>query len=84
MFFRTRLRTTARKEISIGGRSSTLLVGLTLIALVTSGSAPSKAVRDALAGPLRFVTEPLAGIGRGLATVGAVAADVQELRARLA
>jgi rod shape-determining protein MreC len=84
VFFRTRLRTTARKEISIGGRSSTLLVGLTLIALVTSGSAPSKAVRDALAGPLRFVTEPLAGIGRGLATVGAVAADVQELRARLA
>ena len=39
---------------------------------------------DALAGPLRFVTEPLAGVGRGLATVGAVAADVQELRTRLA
>ncbi len=57
---------------------------LTLIALVTSGSAPSKALRDALAGPLRFVTEPLAGVGRGLATVGAVAADVQELRTRLA
>ena len=84
MLFRSRLRTGARKEISIGGRSSTLLVALTLIALVTSGSAPSKAVRDALAGPLRFVTEPLAGVGRGLATVGAVAADVQELRARLA
>ncbi|MFM8177108.1 MAG: hypothetical protein ACKN9G_05205, partial [Candidatus Limnocylindrus sp.] len=31
-----------------------------------------------------FITEPLAEIGRGLATVGAVAADVQELRARLA
>jgi len=59
-------------------------VVLTLIALVTSGSAPSKALRDALAGPLRFVTEPLAGVGRGLATVGAVAADVQELRTRLA
>ena len=84
MLFRSRLRTGARKEISIGGRSSILLVALTLIALITSGSAPSKALRDALAGPLRFVTEPLAGVGRGLATVGAVAADVQELRARLA
>ena len=60
MFFRSRLRTGARKEISIGGRSSTLLVGLTVIALITSGSAPSKAVRDALAEPLRLVTEPLA------------------------
>jgi rod shape-determining protein MreC len=57
---------------------------LTLIVLVTSGSAPSRALRDALAGPLRFVTEPLAGVGRGLATVGAVAADVQQLRTRLA
>jgi rod shape-determining protein MreC len=57
---------------------------ITLIALVTSGSAPSRALRDALAGPLRFVTEPLAAVGRGLATVGTVAADVQELRARLA
>jgi rod shape-determining protein MreC len=59
-------------------------VGLTAIALITSGSAPSKAVRDVFAEPLRFVTEPLATIGRGLATVGAVAADVQQLRARLA
>ena len=84
MLFRSRLRTGARKEISLGGRSSTLLVVLTLIALVTSGSAPSKAVRDALAEPLRLVTEPLAALGRGLATVGAVAADVQELRIRLA
>ena len=84
MLFRSRLRTGARKEISLGGRSSTLLVVLTLIALVTSGSAPSKAVRDALAEPLRLVTEPLAALGRGLATVGAVAADVQELRTRLA
>jgi rod shape-determining protein MreC len=84
VLFRSRLRTGARKEISLGGRSSTLLVGLTLIALVTSGSAPSKAVRDALAEPLRMVTEPLAALGRGLATVGAVAADVQELRTRLA
>jgi rod shape-determining protein MreC len=84
VFFRSRLRTGARKEISIGGRSSTLLVGLTVIALITSGSAPSKAVRDALAEPLRLVTEPLAALGRGLATVGAVAADVQELRTRLA
>ena len=84
MLFRSRLRTGARKEISLGGRSSTLLVAVTLIALVTSGSAPSKAVRDALAEPLRLVTEPLAALGRGLATVGAVAADVQELRIRLA
>lgn len=84
MLFRSRLRTGARKEIPIGGRSSALLVGLTVIALITSGSAPSKAVRDALAQPLRLVTEPLAALGRGLATVGAVAADVQELRARLA
>jgi len=84
VLFRSRLRTGARKEISLGGRSSTLLVVLTLIALVTSGSAPSKAVRDALAEPLRLVTEPLAALGRGLATVGAVAADVQELRTRLA
>ena len=84
MLFRSRLRTGARKEISLGGRSSTLLVAVTLIALVTSGSAPSKAVRDALAEPLRLVTEPLAALGRGLATVGAVAADVQELRTRLA
>jgi rod shape-determining protein MreC len=57
---------------------------ITLITLVTSGSAPSRALRDALAEPLRFVTEPLAAVGRGLATVGTVAADVQELRARLA
>ena len=84
MLFRSRLRTGARKEISLGGRSSTLLVVLTLIALITSGSAPSKALRDALAEPLRLVTEPLAALGRGLATVGAVAADVQELRTRLA
>jgi rod shape-determining protein MreC len=84
VLFRSRLRTGARKEISLGGRSSTLLVAVTLIALVTSGSAPSKAVRDALAEPLRLVTEPLAALGRGLATVGAVAADVQELRTRLA
>jgi len=84
VLFRSRLRMGARKEISIGGRSSALLVGLTVIALVTSGSAPSKAVRDALAEPLRLVTEPLAALGRGLATVGAVAADVQELRIRLA
>jgi rod shape-determining protein MreC len=84
VLLRSRLRTGARKEISIGGRSSALLVGLTLIALITSGSAPSKALRDALAEPLRLVTEPLAALGRGLATVGAVAADVQELRTRLA
>ena len=84
MLFRSRLRTGDRKGIALGGRSSALLIVMTLIALVTSGSAPSKTLRDALAGPLRFVTEPLAGIGRGLATVGTVAADVQELRARLA
>jgi len=84
VLFRSRLRTEVRKEISLGGRSSALLVGLTAIALITSGSAPSKAVRDVFAEPLRFVTEPLATIGRGLATVGAVAADVQQLRARLA
>ena len=84
MLFRSRFRTGARRGIALGGRSSALLIVITLIALVTSGSAPSRALRDALAGPLRFVTEPLAGIGRGLATVGTVAADVQELRARLA
>ena len=84
MLFRFRLRTSARKGIALGGRSSALLIVITLIALVTSGSAPSRALRDALAGPLRFVTEPLAAVGRGLATVGTVAADVQELRARLA
>ena len=84
MFFRSRLRAGARKDLSIGGRSSALLIGVTLVALITSGSAPSKAVRDTLAGPLRFVTEPLAAIGRGVAAVGAVAADVQELRERLA
>jgi rod shape-determining protein MreC len=84
VLFRSRLRTGDRKGIALGGRSSALLIVMTLIALVTSGSAPSKTLRDALAGPLRFVTEPLAGIGRGLATVGTVAADVQELRARLA
>ena len=84
MLFRSRLRTGDRKGIALGGRSSALLIVMTLIALVTSGSAPSKAVRDALAEPLRLVTEPLAALGRGLATVGAVAADVQELRTRLA
>ena len=84
MLFRSRFRTGTRRGIALGGRSSALLIVITLIALVTSGSAPSRALRDALAGPLRFVTEPLAGIGRGLATVGTVAADVQELRARLA
>ena len=77
MLFRSRLRTGARKEISIGGRSSALIVVLVVATLATSGSSPSTAVRDALAGPLRLVTEPLAA-------VGAVAADVQELRARLA
>ena len=60
------------------------MVGITLIVLFTSGSAPSKAVRDALSVPLRFVTEPLAAAGRGFAAIGAVAADVQELRERLA
>lgn len=84
MLFRSRLRSDARKGFEVGGRSSALALVITLIALITSGSAPSKAVRDALAGPLRFVTEPLAAVGRGLATVGAVAADVQELRTRLA
>ena len=84
MLFRSRFRTGARQGIALGGRSSALLIVITLIALVTSGSAPSRALRDALAGPLRLVTEPLAAVGRGLATVGTVAADVQELRARLA
>lgn len=84
MLFRSSHRSSTRKEISIGGRSSALLVGLTVFALITSGSAPSKAVRDVLAEPLRLVTEPLAALGRGLARVGAVAADVQELRTRLA
>jgi rod shape-determining protein MreC len=84
VLFRSRLRSGARKGIALGGRSSALVIVITLIALITSGSAPSKALRDALAAPLRLVTEPLAGIGRGLATVGSVAADVQELRARLA
>jgi len=84
VLFRSSHRSSTRKEISIGGRSSALLVGLTVFALITSGSAPSKAVRDVLAEPLRLVTEPLAALGRGLATVGAVAADVQELRTRLA
>lgn len=84
MLFRSRLRSGARKGIALGGRSSALVIVITLIALITSGSAPSKTLRDALAAPLRLVTEPLAGIGRGLATVGSVAADVQELRARLA
>ncbi|MEY2732009.1 MAG: hypothetical protein RLZZ588_734 [Chloroflexota bacterium] len=84
MLFRSRLRTGTRKEISLGGRSSTLLIGIALILLITSGSAPSRAVRDALSGPLRFVTEPLAAAGRGVAAIGAVAADVQALRERLA
>ncbi len=84
MLFRSRLRTGTRKEISLGGRSSTLLIGIALILLITSGSAPSKAVRDTLSGPLRFITEPLAAAGRGIAAIGAVAADVQELRERLA
>jgi len=60
------------------------MIGLAVMILITSGSAPSKAVRDALAGPLLLFTEPLAAIGRGVAAVGAVAADVQELRERLA
>jgi rod shape-determining protein MreC len=84
VLFRSRLRTGTRKEISLGGRSSTLLIGIALILLITSGSAPSKAVRDTLSGPLRFITEPLAAAGRGIAAIGAVAADVQELRERLA
>ena len=41
-------------------------------------------MRDTLSGPLRFITEPLAAAGRGIAAIGAVAADVQELRERLA
>lgn len=84
MLFRSRLRTDARKRFDVGGRSSALILFITLAALITSGSAPSRAVRDALAVPLRFVTEPLAAVGRGLATVGAVAADIQALRTRLA
>jgi len=60
------------------------MIGIALILLITSGSAPSKAVRDTLSGPLRFITEPLAAAGRGIAAIGAVAADVQELRERLA
>jgi len=84
VLFRSRLRTGTRKEISLGGRASTLLIVIALILLITSESAPSKAVRDALSEPLRFVTEPLAAAGRGVAAFGAVASDVQELRERLA
>jgi rod shape-determining protein MreC len=41
-------------------------------------------MRDSASSVLRVVTEPIAAIGRGLAVIGAVAADVQALRTRLA
>jgi len=84
MFIRSRLRRGTRRSASFGGRGTLALILATALLLATSGSAPSHAVRDALSTPLRFATEPLAALGRGLATFGSVAVDVQALRARLA
>ena len=84
MLFRSRLSTSRRAPISFGGRGTTALVLLSLVLLLTSGSSVSLAVRDFSSDILRIATEPLAAVGRGLATVGAVATDVQALRTRLA
>ena len=84
MLFRSRLRTGRRTGVSLGGRGTPALIVLSLLLLLTSSTPPSIAVRDSASSALRAVTEPIAAVGRGLAVIGAVTADVQALRTRLA
>lgn len=84
MLFRSRLRPSRRAGISFGGRGTPALMLLALLLFATSGSPVSLSVRNFTSGVLQVATEPLAALGRGLAAVGGIAADVQELRTRLA
>jgi hypothetical protein len=84
MLFRSRLRSGRRTGVSFGGRGTFVLIALSLLLLLTSGSPISIAVRDSASSLLRVATDPIATVGRGLAAIGAVAADVQALRTRLA
>ena len=84
MLFRSRLRTGRRREVSLGGRGTPAMIALAIVLVLTSGTSVSLAVRDSAAIALRAATEPIAAVGRGLAAVGALGADIQALRTRLA
>ena len=84
MLFRSRLRTGRRREFTLGGRGTPAMIALSLVLLLTSGTSISRAVRDTAATVLRAATEPIAAAGRALAEVGALGADIQALRTRLA
>ena len=84
MLFRSRLRTGRRREVSFGGRGTPAMIVLAIVLVLTSGTSVSLAVRDTAAIALRAATEPIAAVGRGLAAVGALGADIQALRTRLA
>ena len=84
MLFRSRLRSGRRTGVSFGGRGTLALIALSFLLLLTSSSPISIAVRDSVSSLLRVATDPIATVGRGLAAIGAVAADVQALRTRLA
>ena len=84
MLFRSRLRSGRRTGVSFGGRGTLALIALSFLLLLTSSSPISIAVRDSASSLLRVATDPIATVGRGLAAIGAVAADVQALRTRLA
>ena len=84
MLFRSRLRPGRGSGVSFGGRGTPALVLLSVLLLLTSGSPISTTVRNAASNVLRVATEPLAAVGRGAAAIGAVTADAQALRTRLA
>jgi len=84
MLFRSRLRPGRGSGVSFGGRGIPALVLLSVLLLLTSGSPISTTVRNAASNVLRVATEPLAAVGRGAAAIGAVTADAQALRTRLA
>lgn len=84
MLFRSRLRTSRRSGISLGGQGSLSLIVLSLLLLLTSSTAPSIAIRDSVSVVLRVASEPIASVGRTIAAAAAIAGDIQALRTRLA
>lgn len=55
-----------------------------LVLFVVSGSAPVLAVQGAAGQALRTVSEPVAAVGRGMASVRSLFVDIRSLQARLA
>ena len=84
MLFRSRLRTGRRTGVSLGSRTTPVLIVLSLLLLLTSSTPISVAVRDSVSSVLRVATEPIASVGRSLAAAGVLANDIQALRTRLA